>query len=331
MNKVMFSVDEVKALILRGDKLMLSGDEQVLRSLPAGTWIGGTIPYFMAEEGGLFTQEKIYVTTLDDFMEVDSIRVYDDSNIENIFTDVPTNGFGLVIISAFTKTHSTFALNAPSYQDFAVKPVVGWISGVCLENLGQITPKVFDGRNRQAIENGAVVIHVKLPANKAPEIDILNIFEKGDGDAITFPDDGCEIRDAFVNGERVDFAKYVTDNSLDIRLPLVVDSAGAMINISFNSVEPEKKLVKLFAPVFKGFEYKHAKPIEDYVTQFTMQMPSEGDDKIFFSCNCILNYLHSELAGKQTGGYTGPVTFGEVAYQLLNQTLVYLKIHDLAR
>jgi hypothetical protein len=35
------------------------------------------------------------------------------------------------------------------------------------------------------------------------------------------------------------------------------------------------------------------------------------------------------LAGKQTGAFTGPVTFGEVAYQLLNQTLVYLKIHDL--
>ena len=44
MKKVMFSVDEVKARILRGDKMILSGDEQALRSLPAGTWIGGTTP-----------------------------------------------------------------------------------------------------------------------------------------------------------------------------------------------------------------------------------------------------------------------------------------------
>lgn len=330
MKKVMLSVDEVKALILRGDKLILSGDEQVLRSLPAGTWIGGTIPYFMAETGGIFTREEIYVTPLADYMEVAAIQVYDDSNIDKIFTDVPENGFALVIISAFTKTHSTFALQAPKYEDFAVKPVIGWISGVCLEDIGQITPKVFDGRNRQVIEDGAVVIHVKLPAHKAAEIDILNIFEKGEGDAITFPEDGCEIKEAFINGERVDFAKYVTDNHLDTRLPLVVDSAGAMINISFNSVEPEKQLVKLFAPVFQGFEYKHAKPVEDYVKQFTLQMPGEGSDNIFFSCNCILNYLHSELAGKQTGGFTGPVTFGEVAYQLLNQTLVYVKIHDVA-
>jgi len=329
MKKVMFSVDEVKVRILRGDKLILSGDEQALRALPAGTWIGGTTPYFMAEAGGLFTQEQIYVTPLDDDMEVDAIRVYDDSSIAKIYSDVPENGFALVIISAFTQTHAAFALNAPKYQDFAAKPVVGWISGVALENLGEITPKVFDGRSQQVIENGAVAIHVQLPANKAAEIDILNIFAPGDGDVITFPQDGCEIRDAFVNGERVDFARYVTDNHLDIRLPLVVDSAGAMINISFNSVEADKGVVKLFAPVFKGFEYKHAKPVADYVKEFARQMPSAGDDKIFFSCNCILNFLHSELAGKQTGAFTGPVTFGEVAYQLLNQTLVYLKIHEL--
>jgi hypothetical protein len=178
MKKVMFSVDEVKARILRGDKLILSGDEQALRSLPAGTWIGGTTPYFMAEAGGLFTQEQLYVTTLDDDMAVAAIRVYDDSNIEKIYSDVPENGFALVIISAFTKTHASFALNAPKYQDFAAKPVVGWISGVSLENLGKITPKVFDGRNQQVIENGAVAIHVQLPANKAAEIDILNIFGK---------------------------------------------------------------------------------------------------------------------------------------------------------
>jgi hypothetical protein len=96
MKNVMFSVDEVKARILSGDKLILSGDEQALRSLPAGTWIGGTTPYFMAEAGGLFSREQIYVTPLDDFMAVDAIRIYDDSNIEKIYSDVPENGFALL-------------------------------------------------------------------------------------------------------------------------------------------------------------------------------------------------------------------------------------------
>lgn len=76
--------------------------------------------------------------------------------------------------------------------------------------------------------------------------------------------------------------------------------------------------------MFRGVEYRHAFPVDDYVREFTMRMPDEAG--IFFSCNCILNYLYSELEGKKTGAITGPVTFGEVAYQLLNQTLVYITI-----
>ena len=33
-----------------------------------------------------------------------------------------------------------------------------------------------------------------------------------------------------------------------------------------------------------------------------------------------------KLEGKKTGAFTGPITFGEIAYQLLNQTLVYLEV-----
>jgi hypothetical protein len=34
------------------------------------------------------------------------------------------------------------------------------------------------------------------------------------------------------------------------------------------------------------------------------------------------------LEGKKTGGVTGPITFGEIAYQLLNQTLAYISVKD---
>jgi hypothetical protein len=61
---------------------------------------------------------------------------------------------------------------------------------------------------------------------------------------------------------------------------------------------------------------------------FNSMIPTGNNDAIAFSCNCILNYLYAELEGKQTGNFTGPITFGEVAYQLLNQTMVYLDIQD---
>ena len=47
-----------------------------------------------------------------------------------------------------------------------------------------------------------------------------------------------------------------------------------------------------------------------------------------FTCNCILNYLYANLEGKKTGSIVGPITFGEIAYMLLNQTMVYLTFED---
>lgn len=47
-----------------------------------------------------------------------------------------------------------------------------------------------------------------------------------------------------------------------------------------------------------------------------------------FSCNCILNNLYGKLEGNVTPPFAGLVTFGEVAYHLLNQTLVYAEIID---
>ena len=49
-----------------------------------------------------------------------------------------------------------------------------------------------------------------------------------------------------------------------------------------------------------------------------------------YSCNCILNYLYGEMEGKSVSGFTGPMTFGEIAYMLLNQTLVRLELQKAA-
>jgi hypothetical protein len=76
-------------------------------------------------------------------------------------------------------------------------------------------------------------------------------------------------------------------------------------------------------------EYKLAKPVPNYVESFEKLIDAELGDKMVFACNCILNYLYSELEGKRTGNMTGPVTFGEVAYQLLNQTMAYMTIESI--
>jgi hypothetical protein len=326
----MNEVAEVKEKIARGQKLLLAGDEKVLEQIPHGAWIGGTIPYFMTEEGGLSTRDRIYVTELPDSITDISIEVYDKTRISNIYNAAPQNGFSVIIMPGSSATHLEFALNAPKYENFAIRPLVGWIAGVHLNDLGKVKPKVFSGLSGVISEDAAMVMHVTLPNAYAAEVGIVNIFEQGDGDTILFPETSFSVREVEINGVKTNFADYISEKHLDTRLPLVADYFGVMVNVSFQSVDQAKQEVQLYAPVFAGVLYKHAKPIEDYVRQFTSQAPTHLSKQSIFSCNCILNYQYSGLEGKKVGDITGPTTFGEVAYQLLNQTMVYLTITDQA-
>ncbi len=171
-------------------------------------------------------------------------------------------------------------------------------------------------------------MHVALPKAKKAEVGIVNIFEPSEGDVLVFEEDGFAATQVLVNGRAQPLAEYVVKSGLDTRLPLVGDFGGAAINVSFQSVDEASGEVRFYAPVFAGVEYRHAKPVGDYVRAFEDQSPSGAGDRIVFSCNCILNYVHAGLEGKRTGGFMGPITFGEVAYQLLNQTAVFLEITE---
>ena len=315
-------------MITAGKRLILAGDEKNLRDLPTGTWIAGTIPYFMGENGGIFTQEKIYVTELPDYVLDAKVKVYNESNIHQVYNDAPVHGFSIIIIPASSPTHFTFALKAPSFPNFAARPLIGWIAGVSIDD-SETKPKVFDGTNIHPLENSAVVLHVELPKNKLAEIDIVNIFEQGTGDTITFPEDGFNVTTALINGQPKNLADYILENAIDTRLLLVADLYGAMINTSFKNLDFVKKQVGFYAPVFAGLRYKIAKPVENYLSCFLKQLPEGVSENVFFACNCILNYFYADLEGRKIGNFTGPITFGEIAYQLLNQTLVYLTIEDI--
>ena len=257
------------------------------------------------------------------------IKKYDEGSIANLYNDAPENGFSIIVIPAFSPTHFSFALKAPTIEGFATKPLIGWISGFDLADVGTAIPKVFAGEKVEDLSDGAVAMHISLPAAKFAEVKIVNIFRQGTGDVITFPLDGFESMEALINGKKRNLVEYLAEKKADTRLPLVADYAGAMINVSFQTVDAEKKKVTFYAPVFRDIEYKLAKPVGDYVALFDESLPNESPDRIFFSCNCILNYLHSRLEGRRTGPIIGPMTFGEIAYQLLNQTMVYVIVGDL--
>ena len=124
-------------------------------------------------------------------------------------------------------------------------------------------------------------------------------------------------------------AAYIEANRIDTQLPLVADYNGAMINVSIRKVDAASGVTTFYAPVFPGVKYRFARPVGEYVGEFANRLGSARLEHVELSCNCILNYLYAGLEGKRTQGMVGPVTFGEIAYMLLNQTLVYATVEDM--
>ena len=326
MNELI-TVQAASELIKRGLPLSLAGPESALDQLPSGNWIGGTIPYFMVATGGVVSNEgKVFVTDLSGVGKV-TFASYGADELAGIAGNAPANGFALAIIPAGSAAHQKFAADAANFEDAFVKPTVGWIAGVHLSELGTKTPKVYDGRTAAKYEDRAVVAYVALPDDKLASVEIVNLFEPDGGDVLTFQKVGFGVEQCEVNGKPVNFAQYVRSRGLEHgKLPLVGDYAGAHINVSLQTVGEAGGAVALYAPVFPGVDYRFAKPVADYAGAFRMRLATQEPEGVAFSCNCILNFLFGELEGKAIGGVEGPVTFGEIAYQLLNQTQVAVRI-----
>lgn len=327
MTTSLMRIPEASEAIASGRFLAIAADEQVLGRLPRGNWIGGTIPYFIADTGGTESRDLAMVTVLAEADVQARILAYDAETIPSIAKDAPDNGFTILILPGLSEIHSQFAAGAPNYDEMYLKPLAGWISGVHLSDLGLRTPKTLDGRSGLLSDRQGLAIHVPLPAVKLATVGILNIFRQGDGDRILFPEAGFSAAVCEIDGKPVRFAHYVRERGLDLTLPLVADYHGAQINVSFKEVDEREDRVTFFAPVFPGVEYRQAAPVPDYAATFGA-LASSQEIQPLFTCNCILNYLHGKLEGKRIGTMAGPVTFGEIGYQLLNQTLVYLRVLD---
>lgn len=209
-----------------------------------------------------------------------------------------------------------------------IKPIVGWVSGVHLDELGQSSATVRDGQSGELYTDHAVVLHVRLLEGSSAVVHTVNLFEAGCGPELTFGATSDSLGECRVDGAVGNLADVIAAHDIGQRLPLVADYCGAMVNVSIQSVDESAGRVKLYAPVFEGVRYRFARPVADYPSRFIAAMPTHPGNLVF-GCNCILNYLHSALEGRKTAQLTGPITFGEVAYQLMNQTAVFLTVeHD---
>ena len=319
---MLITFDEASALIKEGKVLHIAGDDSLLSRLPKGNWIGGTIPYFIAEEGGIFTKEKLYVNVID-YGEDFKIAVYGKYNVFQIVEECFDDGLTIMIMPYGSDIVAKYAKEAPEVEELLMHPTVGWIAGAELNTSDNI--RVYDGTTGESYPDKAVVMFIRLPEGKSAMINIVNIFEDDKTDPIiTFPENELTVDKCCVNGQEINFSEYLHKKGIDVSMPLVADYNGSYINVSIKAVNESS--VELYAPVFKGMDYRFATHVEDYAAEFEGRIKAAAAHDPVFSCNCILNYLNGNLEGRKTPPFSGPVTFGEIAYQLINQTLVYCEI-----
>ncbi len=325
MENKLYTQAETAALIKQGKLLIIAGAEVLLAGLPDGYWIGGSNPYLLGKDGGMYSEELLYVKDLTNLAADYNMCAYDSTDIGNITTDAFENSLIIAILPAHSKVLEEFAIRSPEFENQFINPLLGWISGSKFEEMGYALPTTYLG-SRKFTDKG-VALHIKLPANKVGRIEIINPYEQGNGDEVTFEQDGFSISDCFVNGVRTNFYNYMHKRD-DLFLPLVADYAGAKINVAV-MMDDQNKRVKFFAPVFRDTLYKIAKPVQtDYIHFLSDKLQREGKSRIEYSYSCLYNYFNFALEKKPIPGLVGTFTFGEIGYQLLNVTFVYLVIQD---
>jgi hypothetical protein len=319
---MLITFDEASKLINNGKLLHVSGNEGLLKKLPKGNWIGGSTEYFMTAEGGKVSGELLFVTEFP-YTQF-NVKTYTASNIDKIAADAFDNGFTVVIVPFDSAVHKEYAQNAAGFEGMFMKNLTGWVAGVNLGKAGQ-TPTVVNGFSGEAYVDNAVAMHIQVPDDKTVSISIINIFTQDESSpVIEFTTEGFSVEKCLIDGKETVFADYIAQNGIDTKLPLVGNYSGSGINISFKSIEGG--VVNFYAPVFSGIKYRMANKISNYEQEFHNQLEGHMEEESVFSCNCILNFLYGELEGKNIEVFNGPITFGEIAYQLVNQTLVYVTV-----
>jgi hypothetical protein len=325
-------------MIREGRVLLLAGTEKDLSTLPGGCWIGGTAGHFVTPQGGVAADGQIFYTDFTDIADGASWRSFDDGDIHEIAQYYPENGFAILILPGFSKLLGKVAGRIMEFDGLYNVPLMGWVSAVSLAGLPhvlpQVLPKTFAGGPTRYDERAAV-LYVSLPAQYFAQLQIANLFGPGTGPEIRFLQPGqFSDGDCLIGGVRRNLAQYIVEHGIDRRLPLVADHEGALLNVAILLADAATGRVMLLSPVSPALTYRFAEEVLDYEAEFARAAAEIELDQAAHACICALHYHYAGLTqlpnskGIPTGGpaITAPVTFGQIAYTVLNQTLACLTI-----
>jgi len=329
LNNELMSVQEVTTLIEQGKHLVINGEEKLFEHLPKGNWIGATESYFyLAGKKGCFNESKLFVSDFTDISKAIKIETYTQETIKDIASNGFENGFNFLVLPALSEIQLSFALNSPSYKELYKNPLLGLIAGTSLDSFSEGKPsKIYNGVTGESFQDKGVALHVAIHDELVARLEILNVFEANKAVTLEVKETDYVVGNCIIDGVEVNLYNYIQEHKIDISFPLTCDYNGATINTSFQRLDEDSKKVMFYAPLFQGKKYNFALPLEDYTTLFRTKVKEKDIKKesLIYNCNCILNYLYGDLENNDIG-FSGPTTFGEIAYHLINQTFTYLLI-----
>ena len=317
----LLDLQEASSLIESGAIAIIAGSGDLLASLPRGSWIGGTTGYFMTAKSHTPATDHLLCSILERGGGC-RIAVLMQDALPHITVERYQPGFTYLLLPAFSEVHYRYALEAPGFPGLFDQPIIGWVAGVHASKIGKSTPAVFDGRSGIAYKDAAVALHMELSPKCAASLQMVNRFIQGQGPAIIFPETSFDGDVCTIDGQLTNIAEYMAEYNIDTNMPLVANYAGAFVNVSVRTVDHGG--VRFYAPVVAGETYRFAEPRADYARIVAACVRRFAQPQNALACNCISNRFHADLDSDDRPDFVGPVTFGEIAYILLNQTLVVL-------
>ena len=331
----LYSVEEVVAMIDKGNVLLLAGDAALFKTLPKGKWIAGTTSKFI-ENGKkvVVSREKIFVHDITDIAADVKLDIYDASSIPAVYDDAYDNGFSVLIMPFSSNVKREYAISGMNYSRFASRPVCGWVAvaPIYSDYERNDVSLVFSGKSGLSYDDAGVAMHIKLPNGKYAELHNFNPFAPKDGDVILFEENGEQVENVMVNGVRQNFRQYMIDKQIDrsskLDSLLVGDYLGIVINVIImpESEIDEGKYVSIANPAYKDIPYRFAKLKPERKENYMKRVK----DNIVFSFACIGNSEYPEMFKDSLINANGPFVYGEIAYILLNHSTVYVTVGDVS-
>ena len=329
MKNGLYTKEKVVEFIKQGRIMHLCGNEHTLKDLPKGNWIAGMSPYFM-DNVGKICDNKIYVDDFSFIAEECEVTTFDESNISEIAKrNKYTNGFIFVVLPIDSEVYYTFANHSLEYEDIYDNPVVGYVSSVLLSDYGKVQPKVAIGSEGVLHDNKAAVMYVKVSDRLRVRTEIMNLDTIDDTTpSLKFPKTGFKQSDCLIDGKPGNIASYLeaVKGRIGHYPQLITSQNGALVVRDVKSVNVETGEAVFFSPAYESDVHYIVKQNNDYLATFNRRLGRKTDVIACLSCTSYFwqgdfEYRHID--------FNGVYTFGEIAYQLLNKTIVTLEV-DLA-